>query len=108
VTGYGRTGDSADRVAFGDDAAVAAGLVAYDADGPVFCGDAIADPLAGLYAGLAAAASIAAGGGHLIEVSMAGVCAHVNRSGDGRQVRDHRLVASGGSYHCEHVAEAPC
>jgi crotonobetainyl-CoA:carnitine CoA-transferase CaiB-like acyl-CoA transferase len=49
ITGHGRTA-GANRVAFGDDAAVAGGLVAWDAHGPVFAGDAIADPLTGLFA----------------------------------------------------------
>jgi crotonobetainyl-CoA:carnitine CoA-transferase CaiB-like acyl-CoA transferase len=79
VTGYGRD-DPQQRVAFGDDAAVAGGLVAYDSDGsPVFCGDAIADPLTGLHAGLAGLAADAAGGGWLVDVAMAGVCADIIR-----------------------------
>ena len=79
ITGYGRD-DPQQRVAFGDDAAVAGGLVAYDPDGsPVFCGDAIADPLTGLHAGLAGLAADAVGGGWLIDVAMAGVCADVIR-----------------------------
>jgi CoA-transferase family III len=75
ITGYGRRSN---RIAFGDDAAVAGGLVALDRDGlPVFCADAIADPLTGLHAALAAAISLAAGGGHLVDVAMAGVAAWV-------------------------------
>jgi hypothetical protein len=78
VTGYGRTGAAAERVAFGDDAAVAGGLVGRDGSGaPVFCGDAIADPLTGLYAAAAALGALAAGRGALIDVPMAGVAAHV-------------------------------
>ncbi|OBI46042.1 acyl-CoA transferase [Mycobacterium kyorinense] len=64
-----------DRPAFGDDAAVAGGLVGVGADGPVFCGDAIADPLSGLEAARAVAQSLRRGGGELIDVSMAGVAA---------------------------------
>jgi hypothetical protein len=64
-----------DRAAFGDDAAVAGGLVGADADGPVFCGDAIADPLSGLEAARAVLQSLRRGGGDLIEVSMAAVAA---------------------------------
>jgi crotonobetainyl-CoA:carnitine CoA-transferase CaiB-like acyl-CoA transferase len=79
ITGYGRD-DPQQRVAFGDDAAVAGGLVAYDSEGsPVFCGDAIADPLTGLHAGLAGLAADAIGGGWLIDISMAGVCGDVTR-----------------------------
>jgi hypothetical protein len=66
------------RPAFGDDAAVAGGLVGAagpDFPGPVFCGDAIADPLTGLDATLAVVESISRGGGELIQVSMAAVAA---------------------------------
>jgi crotonobetainyl-CoA:carnitine CoA-transferase CaiB-like acyl-CoA transferase len=78
ITGYGRSGDAADRVAFGDDAAVAGGLVGYDQAGlPVFCADAIADPLTGVCAAVAALGSIAAGGGHRVDVAMAAVARSV-------------------------------
>ncbi|OBF67216.1 acyl-CoA transferase [Mycobacterium sp. 852002-51971_SCH5477799-a] len=70
ITGYdGR------RPGFGDDTAVAGGLTGTSAEGPVFCGDAIADPLTGLQATLAVAESLGRGGGELIGVSMAGVAA---------------------------------
>ena len=94
ITGYGRD-DPADRVAFGDDAAVAGGLVAEAADGtPLFCADAIADPLTGLYAALAGLTSRAAGGGHLLDVAMAGVAADIGRPGEGT-VRGHAIDATG-------------
>ncbi|WP_211697449.1 CoA transferase [Mycobacterium spongiae] len=68
-----------DRPAFGDDAAVGGGLVGVargaGLDGPVFCGDAIADPLTGLETYRAASESLLGGGGELIEVSMAAVAA---------------------------------
>jgi crotonobetainyl-CoA:carnitine CoA-transferase CaiB-like acyl-CoA transferase len=79
ITGYGR--EEPDRVAFGDDAAVAGGLVGWTggigwADGePVFCADAIADPLTGVCGALAIARSIAEGGGQLIDLSMRAVAA---------------------------------
>jgi hypothetical protein len=63
------------RPAFGDDAAVAGGLVGTSAAGPVFCGDAIADPLSGLEAAAAVTESLARGGGELVQVSMAAVAA---------------------------------
>lgn len=63
------------RPAFGDDAAVAGGLVGTATDGPVFCGDAIADPLTGLEAALAVLESLGRGGGELIGVCMAAVAA---------------------------------
>jgi crotonobetainyl-CoA:carnitine CoA-transferase CaiB-like acyl-CoA transferase len=81
ITGYGR-GDAAaaELVAFGDDAAVAGGLVGWTGDGPgdgdpVFCADAIADPLTGLCGALAVARSVAGGGGQLIDLSMREVAA---------------------------------
>jgi crotonobetainyl-CoA:carnitine CoA-transferase CaiB-like acyl-CoA transferase len=81
ITGYGR-GDAAaaELVAFGDDAAVAGGLVGWTGDGPgngepVFCADAIADPLTGLCGALAVARSVADGGGELIDLSMRDVAA---------------------------------
>ena len=71
ITGYGR---SSNRVGFGDDIAAGAGLMACDEDGrPVFCGDAIADPLAGLAAAVAAASAPV--GGALLDVAMAEVVA---------------------------------
>jgi hypothetical protein len=77
VTGYGRA--MPERVAFGDDAAVAGGLVGWTSEGPalqpVFCADAIADPLAGVCGALAVARSVAAGGGELIDLSMRDVAA---------------------------------
>ncbi|MGO9350130.1 MAG: CoA transferase [Mycobacterium sp.] len=72
ITGF--DGDSG-RPAFGDDAAVAGGLVGGSTEAPVFCGDAIADPLTGLEAALAVTESLGRAGGELIEVSMAAVAA---------------------------------
>ncbi len=85
ITGYGRTGPWADRVAFGDDAAVAAGVVA-PSEPPDFIGDAIADPLAGLYTAAAALACIAGrdrasspGPGRLIDVALREAAAYAAR-----------------------------
>lgn len=64
--------DQPNRPAFGDDAAVAGGLVG---EGPVFLGDAIADPLSGLEAARAIGESLRRGGGEVIEVAMAQVAA---------------------------------
>jgi hypothetical protein len=86
ITGYGRgDGAMAQRVAFGDDAAVAGGLVGWVGGGsagrgwgvgePVFCADAIADPLTGVCGALAVARSVAAGGGQLIDLAMRDVAA---------------------------------
>jgi hypothetical protein len=75
ITGHGTDGEQADWVAFGDDAAVSGGLVGGTEHDPVFCGDAIADPLTGLHAALGVAESLSRGGGELIELSMAAVAA---------------------------------
>jgi crotonobetainyl-CoA:carnitine CoA-transferase CaiB-like acyl-CoA transferase len=64
--------DQPDRPAFGDDAAVGGGLVG---EGPVFVGDAVADPLSGLEATRAVADALRRGGGEVIEVSLAQVAA---------------------------------
>ncbi|MDT5350386.1 MAG: hypothetical protein QOH91_3673, partial [Mycobacterium sp.] len=68
ITGY----DDCGRPAFGDDAAVAGGLVGV---GPVFCADAIADPLTGLEATRAVTESLHRGGGELIHLAMSAVAA---------------------------------
>ena len=83
ITGYGATGPSADRVAFGDDAAVAGGLVVWDDDGPCFCGDAVADPLSGLAGAAAVLASLEHGGGWVVDVSMADVAGGIATAGPG-------------------------
>jgi hypothetical protein len=64
ITGHGR---DSDRVAFGDDAAVSGGLLV---DG-CFVGDAVADPLTGAHAALAAWACHRQGGGVLVDVPLA-------------------------------------
>jgi len=73
ITAYGR---ASNRVGFGDDVAAASGLVARDTDGtPLFCGDAIADPLTGLTAAVLAATASADGSGVLWDISMSDVVA---------------------------------
>ncbi|MFD7205864.1 CoA transferase [Streptomyces sp. NPDC059893] len=69
-------GRASGRVGFGDDVAAGAGLVAREADGtPVFCGDAIADPLTGLTAAVRALTAPAHGGGFLHDIAMRDVVA---------------------------------
>jgi hypothetical protein len=72
ITGYPRPSE---RAAFGDDAAVAGGLVADDEEGPVFAGDAIADPLTGMAVALLALACRSDGGAWIADVHMSGVSA---------------------------------
>ena len=75
ITGYGRSGDAANRVAFGDDAAAAGGLVVWSGEEPLFCADAVADPLTGLTAADACVEALDSGGRWLLDVSMAAVSA---------------------------------
>ncbi|HUR79072.1 MAG TPA: CoA transferase [Acidimicrobiales bacterium] len=70
ITGYGR---GSNRVAFGDDAAVAGGLVRYKNGKPHFKGDAIADPLTGQAAHEAISQALSDGVVCLLDVAMAGV-----------------------------------
>jgi len=79
LTGYGRRAPGCDWVAFGDDAAVAAGLATatgLPGEGPIFCGDAIADPLGGLHAAVAALAAWRGGGGRLLDLALRDGVAH--------------------------------
>jgi crotonobetainyl-CoA:carnitine CoA-transferase CaiB-like acyl-CoA transferase len=75
ITGYGRDGEAGHRVAFGDDAAAAGGLVVCDQAGPCFCADAAADPATGLYAAVATLAALATGRRWLLDIRLAGVAA---------------------------------
>lgn len=73
ISGYGREPPASDWVAFGDDAAAAAGLARATAghgEAPRFCGDAIADPLAGLCAAAAGLAGWRSGESRLLDVSL--------------------------------------
>jgi len=83
ITGYGRREPEANWVAFGDDAGVAGGLstAIADRDGPLFCADAIADPLTGLHAAVAALGSYRAGGGELIDLNLCDVSAFALAAG---------------------------
>lgn len=74
ITAHG-SGIGANWTGFGDDAAVAGGLVGIAEGGPYFCADAIADPLTGLEAARSVADALARGGGELVEVSLSAVAA---------------------------------
>ena len=75
ITGFGRTGQHSNRVAFGDDAAVAGGLVASSGGQACFFGDAPGDPLAGMVAAAAVLLSLRSSFKHLLDVPMAAVTA---------------------------------
>jgi hypothetical protein len=73
ITGRGLDGPERNRPAFGDDAAVAGGLVAIDPDdgGPLFCADAVADPVTGLTAAALALRAVADGGPWIVDAGLA-------------------------------------
>lgn len=71
ITAHGFSGPGAERVGFGDDCAVAGGLVEWKGDQPHFLGDALADPLTGLEA----ARAVLTGERGLIDMAMARVAA---------------------------------
>jgi len=80
ITGYGLYGASRNRVAFGDDAAAAGGLVweAQIKDGlnqplPCFIGDALADPTTGVYAAVSILRAWPNSSGAVLDIPMAKV-----------------------------------
>jgi crotonobetainyl-CoA:carnitine CoA-transferase CaiB-like acyl-CoA transferase len=98
VTGYGRREPGAGWIAFGDDAAVAAGLAAATGGRgapPLFCGDAIADPLTGIHAALAALACWQGGGGYLLDFALSDVVAHVLSFGPAPSAASVHRTAAG-------------
>jgi hypothetical protein len=86
LTGYGRRQE---WIAFGDDAAVEAGLAwppqpaaaTGHSEAPCFCADAIADPLTGLHAAALALVHLAAGRGGLLSLSLRDVAADCAQGG---------------------------
>lgn len=79
LSGHGRGEPQEQWIAYGDDAAVAAGLtdVLFRASGQrLIVGDAIADPLTGLHAALAAWSGWQQGGGRLLSLALSGVVRH--------------------------------
>ncbi|WP_433761301.1 CoA transferase [Nocardia sp. CA-135398] len=105
LTGYGRAEPM--RVAFGDDAAVAGGLVGWEAGEPVFCGDAIADPLTGICAALAVCCAVRGGGGQLIDLSMRATAAAF-ASAPALTHGPHRVLADGADWlvECPHYGRS--
>lgn len=77
ITGHGREVPYGSWVGFGDDAAVAGGLVAWSADGPLFCADAIADPLTGICAASSVLDALERGGRWVLDVALSRVAASI-------------------------------
>ncbi len=97
ITGYGRSEPQRNWVAYGDDAGVAAGLswmMGGAKDNPVFCGDAIADPLAGLHGALLAWAAWRQGGSVILDMALKDVVAYcIGAGASGVTVSDNVVPA---------------
>jgi len=111
ITGYGRSEPEAGWVAFGDDASAAAGLTAATGrlaagDEPLFCGDAIADPLTGVHAAVAALGTWQTGRGCLLDIALRDVTAHLLARGDACGVA--AVISSGGSDGWEVLVDDEC
>ncbi|HXG28695.1 MAG TPA: CoA transferase, partial [Nevskiales bacterium] len=110
LTGYGRTPDAENAIAYGDDAAVAAGLswVQYQATGTwMFVGDAIADPITGLHAALVAWAGWRKGGAGLVPLALCDVvrqCIAFDLPATSEAIRERQRVwaARVVGTHCRH------
>lgn len=79
ISGYGRGEPQENWLAYGDDAGVGAGLsyvMRLVTDENIFVGDAVADPLTGLHAALAAWARWQSGVGGLIALALCDVVRH--------------------------------
>ena len=99
ITAYGRKPPAEQWVGFGDDVAVSAGLLHWDERGhPQFVGDAIADPLTGVYGALAVVESLAQGRSGLLDVSMASIA---------RRCRQ-KILAAGQDIVCPLSAATSC
>lgn len=70
ITGHGRDPAHEARVGFGDDAAVAGGLVVADSRHALFLADAIADPVTGLLAASGVIDAVERGGRWLLDVAL--------------------------------------
>lgn len=70
ITGYGRSEPEANWIGYGDDAAASAGLCHWENGKPAFWGDAIADPLTGLHAALAAYTCWQKGQAALLDINL--------------------------------------
>jgi crotonobetainyl-CoA:carnitine CoA-transferase CaiB-like acyl-CoA transferase len=97
ITARGRHSAS---VGFGDDVAASAGLVLRDGADVLPVGDAMADPLAGVAAAVAATEALAAPEARLIDVSML----HVAAGTLGTQRPEHTVVRRGDEWWVEHDA----
>ncbi len=109
INGYGRGGDRENWVAYGDDAAVSAGLSVGSPSEPLFVADAIADPLTGVHSALAVWAAWRSGGGRLLDIPMVEVVRTASDEPDETeaQVVDGGWVEAGGRWAIEPPRSRP-
>ena len=100
ITAHGREGHDANRIGFGDDAAVAGGLV-VPGEPPMFVADAVADPLTGLVAAGVAAEMLSAGHTSVVETPLARVAAWAS----GPEVRADVIEFASGRWAAELAGE---
>jgi hypothetical protein len=95
ITGHGW---DVDRVGFGDDCAVAGGLLAWHPDdgAPRFAADALADPVAGVFAAVRAMHAIEAGVPAFLDCSLAASAAAVRSVGPARRAPGCAVTAPRG------------
>src|SRR5262245_21308514 len=99
ITGHGRREPGAGFIGYGDDAAVAAGLALATGEPegtPLFCGDAIADPLSGIHAAVSALAALREGEAVLLDVALCALAAHAALSSG--EARDAQVRPADGGY----------
>jgi crotonobetainyl-CoA:carnitine CoA-transferase CaiB-like acyl-CoA transferase len=72
ITAYGRVA-APNRIGFGDDVGIAAGAHSGSPEQPMFCADAIADPVAGLWAARETLVALRSHAGSLVDVPMVAV-----------------------------------
>ncbi len=98
ITAHGRDGRHANRIGFGDDAAVAGGLV-VPGEPPLFVADAVADPLTGVAAAAIAAEMLGADRTTVVETPLSRVAAWSRGpeiSADVREIAPGRWAAQVG------------
>jgi len=105
ISGHGRREPGAAWIGYGDDAGVAAGLARATGEpgrAPLFCGDAIADPLAGVHAAVSALEAWRAGEAVLLDVALRDVAAAAaGAPADGAAARDAVVRARDGGHEVE-------
>lgn len=80
LTAYGRRAPFGDWVGFGDDVALAGGLFCKNKEGsPEFIGDAVADPLSGIFAALAIVKLVQRDASGLLDFSLFAVASHCRK-----------------------------